>query len=71
MKPSYSLLHQDLFLPLVNLLFERAESIPAGSKGEDTAELFCDSRKFNLDLSKNKNVQETNVLIENKLISEE
>lgn len=33
-KPFYSLLHQDLFLPLVNLLFKGAESVPAGSKGE-------------------------------------
>lgn len=35
-KRYYSVLHQDLFLPLVNLLFKRAESVPADSKGEVT-----------------------------------
>lgn len=34
--PFYCLLHQDLFLPLVNLLFKGAESVPAGNKGEVT-----------------------------------
>lgn len=37
----------------------------------DTAEVFRDSRKFNLELFKNKNIQEANVWIENKRISEE